>query len=269
MAIRRFRLPGEFFETFRNEYDFRFFRSLIGKRSGYGNWTSLRHGSRRLGSSRQRVHVATFTHWKESLFRRKQRHWNDHHDYWHTRGRLFPQVQRVYRLILFVFFAFPLSRLWLNVWVLQVTEVNMPLIPFHWVEATVNVTVKVIPEEAVNKSGSIRFIDTSAEEFVIVQRGVSFMVAEIFVRFANFRRLIIFFTFQGLSKKDILSQQLSLIFNTSLENVDLFTVYSHKNMSGYKVLDVRFSAHGSPYYAAEKLNSLASAKKEEVIILIK
>lgn len=41
-----------------------------------------------------------------------------------------------------------------------------PTIPYHKVEAVVNVTVKEIPEEAVDKSGSIRFSGISAEEFV-------------------------------------------------------------------------------------------------------
>lgn len=80
----------------------------------------------------------------------------------------------------FYLFAFSLSRLWVKVWVSQVTEENLNEIPFHWVEATVNVTVKLIPEEAVNKSGSIRFLGTTAEEFITVQRGVSSMQAQIF-----------------------------------------------------------------------------------------
>lgn len=36
----------------------------------------------------------------------------------------------------------------------------------HSVSATVNVTIKEIPEEAVDKSGSIRFEGVTAEEFV-------------------------------------------------------------------------------------------------------
>lgn len=47
----------------------------------------------------------------------------------------------------------------------QVTE-ESPLIPRHTVGATVNVTVKEIPEEAVDKSGSIRLYGTSAEDFI-------------------------------------------------------------------------------------------------------
>ncbi|XP_077285916.1 DE-cadherin isoform X2 [Arctopsyche grandis] len=127
--------------------------------------------------------------------------------------------------------------------IFNVTEVNEPLIPFHWVEASVNVTVKEIPEEAVDKSGSIRFINTTAEDFITPSLG-------------------------GLSKKDVLRQKLSLIFNTSLDNVDVFTVYSHNSATHDRTLDVRFSAHGSPYYAAEKLNSLASNNQNELESLL-
>lgn len=56
---------------------------------------------------------------------------------------------------------------------LQVTEENEPLVPFHWVEATVNVTIKEIPEEAVDKSGSIRFVNITAEEFIVPEADVS------------------------------------------------------------------------------------------------
>lgn len=56
---------------------------------------------------------------------------------------------------------------------LQVTEENEPLVPFHWVEATVNVTIKEIPEEAVDKSGSIRFVNITAEEFIVPEPDVS------------------------------------------------------------------------------------------------
>lgn len=43
----------------------------------------------------------------------------------------------------------------------------------HSVEATVTVTVKSLPEEAVRKSGSIRLQGATAEEFVEKSGGVS------------------------------------------------------------------------------------------------
>lgn len=47
-----------------------------------------------------------------------------------------------------------------------VTEEAPPLIEKHEVDATVNVTVKYILEEAVIKSGSIRLKDITVEEFI-------------------------------------------------------------------------------------------------------
>lgn len=49
--------------------------------------------------------------------------------------------------------------------VMKVTE-EATLIQRHTVEAIVNATVKEIPEEAVDKSGSIRFAGITAEEFI-------------------------------------------------------------------------------------------------------
>ncbi|XP_022902196.1 DE-cadherin [Onthophagus taurus] len=123
-----------------------------------------------------------------------------------------------------------------NLYVLEfeVTEEAPPLIPRHTVQAKVTVTVKEIPEEAVVKSGSIRLNDTSIEEFITRVNGVS--------------------------KKDILQEHLSKILNTSKENVDIFTVI--RTPSDSQLVDVRFSAHGSPYYAAERLNNKISLHHE-------
>ncbi|XP_014220809.1 DE-cadherin [Trichogramma pretiosum] len=110
------------------------------------------------------------------------------------------------------------------------------LIKTHQVDAVVNVTIKQIPKEAVEKSGSIRFMGITAEEFVSPYES-------------------------GESRKDILQRRLANIFNTSINNVDVFTVL-HSPHQNNSVLDVRFSAHGSPYYAAEKLNTLVTLKTE-------
>ncbi|GBO99509.1 DE-cadherin [Eumeta japonica] len=115
----------------------------------------------------------------------------------------------------------------------NVTEENEPLIPFHWVEATVNVTIKEIPEEAVDKSGSIRFVNITAEEFITPE-------------------------YDGTSKKDKLHRRLAQLYNTSLDNVDVFTLFNKQTVKD-AFLDVRFSAHGSPYYAPEKLDTMATA----------
>lgn len=68
----------------------------------------------------------------------------------------------------------------------------------------------------------------------------------------------------GLSKKDILQQRVSQILNTSLENVDVFTVIQSPNKDD--MIDVRFSAHGSPYYAPEKLNNKVTQHQDKVNI---
>ncbi|KAH9632588.1 hypothetical protein HF086_012395 [Spodoptera exigua] len=120
----------------------------------------------------------------------------------------------------------------------NVTEENEPLVPFHWVEATVNVTIKEIPEEAVDKSGSIRFVNITAEEFIVPEP-------------------------DGTSKKDKLHRRLAQLYNTSMDNVDVFTVFT-KNTVKDVFLDVRFSAHGSPYYPPEKLDSMVIGIQEKL-----
>ena len=69
-----------------------------------------------------------------------------------------------------------------------------------------------------------------------------------------------------LSKKDKLQDHISKILNTSLENVDVFTVMTSPSNSSF--VDVRFSAHGSPYYAPEKLNNKATEQQEKVCSIL-
>lgn len=119
-----------------------------------------------------------------------------------------------------------------------VTE-ESPLVPRHTVNAYVNVTVKEIPEEAVTKSGSIRFLGINAEQFVEPDE-------------------------TGVSKKEILQERLATMLNTTVENVDVFTVLHSPHHNNKSLLDVRFSAHGSPYYAPEKLNTIAAQNSKEI-----
>lgn len=111
----------------------------------------------------------------------------------------------------------------------HVTEESLA-VPKHSVQAKVTVTVKEIPEEAVDKSGSVRLYGITAEDFIKSKRQAN--GAEI-------------------SLKDQFRNSLARILNATIENVDVFTVLKNDNAS---VLDVRFSAHGSPYYEAERLN---------------
>jgi hypothetical protein len=48
-----------------------------------------------------------------------------------------------------------------------------------------------------------------------------------------------------------------------MENVDVFTVFGKPTVKDV-FLDVRFSAHGSPYYPAEKLDSMVIGIQEKV-----
>ncbi|XP_066996058.2 DE-cadherin [Anabrus simplex] len=128
-----------------------------------------------------------------------------------------------------------------NSFVLEFTVTETSLFfPEHSVDAIVNVTVKEIPEEAVDKSGSIRFAGIKAEEFVAPGPN------------------------GGPSKQNLLRRQLATFLNVSEENVDVFTVlHSPHNMNSTQ-LDVRFSAHGSPYYHPERLNGLAAKNQEKI-----
>lgn len=68
---------------------------------------------------------------------------------------------------------------------------------------------------------------------------------------------------QGLSKKDKLHRRLAELYNKSMDNVDVFTVFSKLTVKD-AFLDVRFSAHGSPYFEAEKLDSMVIGIQEKV-----
>ncbi|XP_071628047.1 DE-cadherin isoform X1 [Temnothorax longispinosus] len=113
------------------------------------------------------------------------------------------------------------------------------IIPSHQVHAYVNVTVKELPEEAVDKSGSVRFHGLTAEEFVEPDES-------------------------GVSKKEVFQEKLATMLNTSVENVDVFTVLHSPHHNNRSLLDVRFSAHGSPYYAPEKLNTIIAQHSKEI-----
>jgi hypothetical protein len=103
------------------------------------------------------------------------------------------------------------------------------------VTATVNVTVQRIPKEAVVKSGSVRILG-APEDFVRPD--------------AN-----------GFSKRDKFKTLMSRYLNATY--VDVFTVLPSgpKTGSGQQFTDVRFSAHGSPYYKPEKLEGSLTKRR--------
>ncbi|XP_017889849.1 DE-cadherin isoform X2 [Ceratina calcarata] len=119
-----------------------------------------------------------------------------------------------------------------------VTE-HSALIDRHEVNAYVNVTVRELPEEAVTRSGSIRFFGMTAEEFVAPDDS-------------------------GISKKEIFQERVANMLNVSVENVDVFTVLHSPHYNNKSLLDVRFSAHGSPYYAPERLNTILAQHSKDV-----
>ena len=102
-------------------------------------------------------------------------------------------------------------------------------------DATVTVTVQEITEEAVRRSGSIRLSGVGQEEFIQ----------------------------DTPSKKDLLRQKVAEYVGAKVENVDVFTVMSSSPSRNHSV-DVRYSAHGSPYYDPVKLNGLTATHEDEL-----
>ncbi|XP_022647325.1 neural-cadherin-like isoform X4 [Varroa destructor] len=112
----------------------------------------------------------------------------------------------------------------------------------HTQEATANVTVTVkeIPEEAIHNSGSIRIAGITDEDFIRVwdwkqQKQVKSKMEEF---------------------RDIISE----LVKTKSENVDIFSVILKQARP--PITDVRFAAHGSPYYKASMLNGLVALNRQ-------
>lgn len=83
----------------------------------------------------------------------------------------------------------------------------------------------------------------------------------------TFREIfIILFQTQSLvrSKADKFKDKLVDILNTARENIDVFSVQLKQKYP--PLTDIRFSAHGSPYYKTVKLNGLILMHREEVIV---
>ena len=101
-------------------------------------------------------------------------------------------------------------------------------------DANVTVVVRKIPKVAVKKSGSIR-ISVPAETFVATADGKT-------------------------SGRDQLTSLLQTYLNSSY--VDVFTVIP--GPVGDRFTDVRFAAHGSPYYEAEKMELVLARNKGQI-----
>ena len=113
-------------------------------------------------------------------------------------------------------------------------QVNSRAVP-----ATVNITVQKIPREAVVKSGSMR-IAGPPEDFVRPDSN-------------------------GYSKRDKFTTKMKQYLNAT--HFDVFTVMSAPSSAANAKLqytDVRFAAHGSPYYAPEKLEGYLARRKQDL-----
>ncbi|UYV67730.1 hmr-1 [Cordylochernes scorpioides] len=112
------------------------------------------------------------------------------------------------------------------------------------VQANVTVTVKEIPADAVYNSGSVRLSEACA--------GIS---AEDFVRVWNWKE-----NRQVKSKYEGFREVIARLTSTRVENVDLFSVILKQERP--PITDIRFSAHGSPYYKASMLNGIVALNRE-------
>ena len=66
----------------------------------------------------------------------------------------------------------------------------------------------------------------------------------------------------GQSHYDILRSLIAKKLDTPVSNVDIFTVRDHPTMPD--TVDVRYSAHGSPYYRPSRIDGLMNEDKKEV-----
>ncbi|PSN41764.1 Neural-cadherin [Blattella germanica] len=110
------------------------------------------------------------------------------------------------------------------------------------VPANVTVTVREIPHEAVINSGSVRIAGLTDEDFI---------------RVWNYRSQS-----TQRSKADRFRDKLADLLNTERENVDVFSVQLRRKHP--PVTDIRFAAHGSPYYKPVRLNGLVLMHREEI-----
>jgi hypothetical protein len=68
------------------------------------------------------------------------------------------------------------------------------------------------------------------------------------------------------ARYDQLRELIATKLNVPVKNVDIFTVLNHPKLS--QTIDVRYSAHGSPYYRPSKLDGIISMNKTEVIAVM-
>ncbi|XP_061162553.1 neural-cadherin-like [Saccostrea echinata] len=101
--------------------------------------------------------------------------------------------------------------------------------------ATIKVVIKEISEEAVYKSGSVRLAGITAEEFVEIPNDMS-----------------------GQSHYDKFRKLLAEKLRVAISYVEIFSV-----MKNGPYVDVRYAAHGSPWYPANKLDGIIATNKDQ------
>ena len=107
------------------------------------------------------------------------------------------------------------------------------------VPANVNVTVQKIPHEAVVKSGSVR-ISGTPEDFVRPDKN-------------------------GFSNRDRFAKKMASPALLNATHFDVFTVMPVVGQgSAVKMTDVRFAAHGSPYFAPERMEGVLARSRDDL-----
>ncbi|XP_014664051.1 PREDICTED: neural-cadherin-like [Priapulus caudatus] len=108
------------------------------------------------------------------------------------------------------------------------------------VVSTVNVEVKGIWDDAVFNSGSVRITGMTGEEFIAVDK-------------------------DGNSKYALFQKEVAKVTGALVENVEVFSIMDRPETKGKpREVDIRFAAHGSPYYKAVKLDGAVEANLIEV-----
>ena len=70
----------------------------------------------------------------------------------------------------------------------------------------------------------------------------------------------------GRSRYQLLQETVASWLDIPVDNVDVFTVLNHP--TDERTIDIRYSAHGSPYYRPTKLNGIMAQHKTEVSFLL-
>lgn len=65
-----------------------------------------------------------------------------------------------------------------------------------------------------------------------------------------------------MSKYELLREMIAMKLGVPFTNVDIFTVMNHPTLP--RTIDLRYSAHGSPYYRPARLDGIVNQFQDEV-----